>query len=405
MKVIGLMSGTSVDGIDAALVEITGQDLAVEARLLNAKTYAYPDALKQQIIKVSHNQPLSVAELAALDDEIAYQFAIAAKDVQTLNNKEQLIKAELIGSHGQTVYHRPPVADQKNLSQKKSLASASLERSSLGYSVQLGRGEVLADLLGIPTVSNFRVADIAAGGQGAPLVPKVDASLLTHATKHRAIQNLGGMGNVTYLPPRNQSNWLNDVRGWDTGPGNVLIDLAMAHVTQGKQHYDLNGAYAAEGQPCQDLVGKWLKQAYFAQKPPKSTGRELFNQEYLNCCRKDAQEYDLSSHDWLATITELTVASIVHSYRTFLPQIPDQILLCGGGSHNLYLQQRLQAELESSRVITTTQEGLDADYKEAIAFAILAYWRFHDNFPSNLPQVTSAQDSLSLGNLHVPYRR
>ena len=400
MKVIGLMSGTSVDGIDAALVEITGQNLAVEARLLNAKTYAYPDVLKQQIIKCSHNQPLSIAEFAALDDEIAYQFAIAAQDIQTLNSQEQFIKAELVGSHGQTVYHRPPISDQKN-----SISSTSLKRTSLGYSVQLGRGAVLADLLGIPTISNFRIADISAGGQGAPLVPKVDASLLTHSTKHRAIQNLGGMGNVTYLPPRNQSNWLNDVRGWDTGPGNVLIDLAMAQVTQGKQDYDLNGAYAARGQPCQELVHKWLKQAYFSQKPPKSTGRELFNQDYLNACQKDIQEYDLNSYDWLATITELTVASIVHSYRTFLPQFPDEILLCGGGSHNLYLQQRLQTELGSSRVITTTQEGLDADYKEAIAFAILAYWRFHDNFPSNLPQVTSARDSLSLGNIHVPYRR
>lgn len=407
MKVIGLMSGTSIDGIDAALVEITGQDLAVEARLLNAKTYVYPDALKEQIIKVSHDQSLSLAEFAALDDEIAYHFAIAAKDIQTHSQQEQFLKAELIGSHGQTVYHRPPVSAPENLNQEKSLVSGSVEKSNLGYSVQLGRGEVIADLVGIPTVSNFRVADIAAGGQGAPLVPKVDASLLTHPTKHRAIQNLGGMGNVTYLPPRNQTrnqtNWLNDVRGWDTGPGNILIDLAMAQVSQGKQHYDLNGAYAAQGKPCQKLVHKWLKQAYFGQKPPKSTGRELFNQDYLDCCWRDAQEYDLSSYDWLATITELTVSSIVHSYRTFLKQVPDEVLLCGGGSHNLYLQQRLQAELKSSRVITTTQEGLDVDYKEAIAFAILAYWRFNGNFPSNLPQVTSARSSISLGNIHLPY--
>ena len=403
MKVIGLMSGTSVDGIDAAMVEITGQNLNVQAQLLQAKTYPYPDTLKQKIIKVSHDQPLSIAEFAALDDEIAYQFAIAAKDIQAQTNEAHFVKAELIGSHGQTVYHRPPVADKKNSSPPKSIVSTSLARSALGYSVQLGRGEVIADLLGIPTVSNFRVADIAAGGQGAPLVPKVDASLLTHPTQHRAIQNLGGMGNVTYLPPRNQFNWLNEVLGWDTGPGNILIDLAMAQVTQGKQNYDLNGAYASRGQPCQELVQKWLKQAYFWQAPPKSTGRELFNQEYLNRCRQDADEYQLSSHDWLATITELTVASIVHSYRTFLKQVPDEVLLCGGGSHNLYIQQRLQTRLESSRVITTTQEGLDADYKEAIAFAILAYWRFEGNFPSNLPQVTSARESLSLGDIHFPY--
>lgn len=409
MKVIGLMSGTSVDGIDAALVEISGQGLAVEARLLAAKTYAYPDILKDQIIKVSHDQPLSVAEFAALDDEIAYQFAIAAQDIQTQTKEKQLVEAELVGSHGQTVYHRPPLLRQKQASLKKSTTSdatnpTSLARSKLGYSVQLGRGAVIADLLGLPTVSNFRAADIAALGQGAPLVPKVDASLLTHPTKHRAVQNLGGMGNVTYLPPSNQVNWLQQVRGWDTGPGNILIDLAMSQLTQGKQHYDLNGAYAAKGRPCHELVSKWLQQDYFGQHPPKSTGRELFNQDYLECCRLEAQEYQLDSYDWLATITELTVASIVHSYRTFLKQVPDEVLLCGGGSHNLYLQQRLQAELKSSRVITTTQEGIDADYKEAIAFAILAYWRFHGDFPSNLPQVTSARSSLSLGDIAFPHQ-
>ena len=404
MKVIGLMSGTSIDGIDAALVEIKGQNLAVKAQLLNAKTYPYPDTLKQEIIKVSHGQPLSIAEFTALDDEIAYHFAIAAKDIQS-----QTKEAALIGSHGQTVYHRPPILSNQKSSLKKPTnsdpnPSPSLARTDLGYSVQLGRGAIIADLMGIPTVSNFRAADIAAGGQGAPLVPKVDASLLTHPTKHRAVQNLGGMGNVTYLPPRNQVNWLQEVRGWDTGPGNILIDLAITQVTQGKQNYDFNGDYAARGKPCHELVSKWLKQNYFEQNPPKSTGRELFNQEYLVRCRLDADEYQLNSYDWLATITELTVASIVHSYQTFLKQVPEEVLLCGGGSHNLYLRQRLQAELKSSRVVTTAQEGVDSDYKEAIAFAILAYWRFHNDFPSNLPQVTSAREPLSLGDIAFPYR-
>jgi anhydro-N-acetylmuramic acid kinase len=383
MKVIGLISGTSIDGIDAALVEITGQDLALEIQLLNVQTYAYPTALKSKILEVCHNQPISMAELAQLDDAIAYQFAIAAQTIQ-----QGYSTAELIGSHGQTVYHRPPMKADSNF--------------ALGYSMQLGRGALIANLTGIPTVSNFRVADIAAGGHGAPLVSKIDVCLLSHPTQHRAIQNLGGIGNLTYLPPRNHPDWEQKIRGWDTGPANVLIDLAIAEITQGEQTYDRNGEFASQGKPCQKLVQQWLQQDYFLQPPPKSTGRELFNQNYLDRCWQDAQAENLSDADWLSTITELTVASIVHSYQTFLPQIPDEIFLCGGGSHNLYLRQRLQAELTSAQILTTDEIGLNGDFKEAISFAILAYWRYYCNFPGNLPQVTSANKPMLLGEIHHP---
>ena len=268
--------------------------------------------------------------------------------------------------------------------------------------MQLGRGEVIANLTGIPTVSNFRVADIAAGGHGAPLVPKIDACLLSHSTKHRAIQNLGGIGNVTYLPPRNHPDWEQKIRGWDTGPANVLIDLAIHQLTDGKQTYDKNGEWAAQGTPCKKLILQWLREDYFLQPPPKSTGRELFNRDYLARCWQDAKTEKLSDADWLATLTELTVASIVHSYQSFLPQIPDEVLLCGGGSRNLYLRQRLQAELPSAKILTTDEVGLNGDHKEAIAFAILAYWRYYCSFPGNLPQVTSANQSMLLGNIHLP---
>jgi anhydro-N-acetylmuramic acid kinase len=383
MKVIGLISGTSIDGIDAALVEITGQDLTLEIRLLKAQTYTYPTALKIKIIEVCHNRAISMAELAELDDAIAYQFAIAAQNIQQGD-----LTAELIGSHGQTVYHRPPVFKQGRL--------------TLGYTMQLGRGAVIANLTGITTVSNFRVADMAAGGHGAPLVSKIDVCLLSHSTQHRVIQNLGGIGNLTYLPPRNNPDWEQKIRGWDTGPANVLIDLAIAEITQGEQTYDRGGQFASQGRPCQKLVEQWLQQDYFLQPPPKSTGRELFNQNYLEQCRQDAKAENLSDADWLATLTELTVASIVHSYRTFLPQIPEAIFLCGGGSRNLYLRQRLQAELTSAQILTTDEVGLDGDFKEAISFAILAYWRYCCNFPGNLPQVTSANKPMLLGEIHQP---
>lgn len=380
-RVIGLISGTSVDGIDAALVEISGTDLDLKVQLLAGETYPYPQSLREKILAVCAGAPLSMAELAELDDAIAYQFSLASQNVQNVNTK-----AELIGSHGQTVYHRPP--------QKEGREGI----IQLGYSLQLGRGEVIAQLTGIDTVSNFRVADIAAGGQAAPLVPKVDAYLLSSATENRCIQNIGGIGNVTYLPAR-QGNWLEKVYGWDTGPGNALLDLAVEYYTEGSKNYDKDGRWAASGIPCVALVEQWLGQDYFQEAPPKSTGRELFGVDYLKQCLAEGEAYNLTPADMLATLTELTVSSIVHSYRSFLPQMPNEVLLCGGGSRNLYLKQRLQALLQPVQVLTTDEAGVSADFKEAIAFAVLAHWR-NLGIPGNLPQVTGAIAPVLLGNLH-----
>ncbi len=384
MKVIGLMSGTSVDGIDAALVEITGTKLDLKVQLLAGKTVPYPVDLRADILEVCGGKALSIAELAQLDDAIATQFAIAAQQIQA-----GVPKAELIGSHGQTVYHQPPTIEP-------------IEKFHLGYSLQLGRGAVIAQLTGSPTVSNFRAADIAAGGQGAPLVCKVDAYLLSHSDKYRAVQNLGGIGNVTLIPPYSRLNWEQEVLGWDTGPGNVLLDLTVQKLTNGRKSYDHNGQWAAQGTPNKKLVAHWLEHKFFQQAPPKSTGRELFGREYLAKCWQDAQQEQLTTTDWLATLSELTVASIVHSYQNFCPQLPEEILLCGGGSRNLYLRQRLQAELTSTKILTTDEVGLDGDYKEAIAFAILAYWRFQCSIPGNLPQVTGAKQPMLLGEIHLP---
>ncbi|HEY9748700.1 MAG TPA: anhydro-N-acetylmuramic acid kinase, partial [Allocoleopsis sp.] len=303
MYVIGLMSGTSVDGIDAALVEISGLETDLQVELLSGATYPYPAALRSQILAVGAGQPISMAEFAALDDAIAEQFAQAALAVQAGHTP-----AQLIGSHGQTVYHRPPKKDQR------ANDFPACSSSGLGYSLQLGRGAAIAHLTGISTISNFRVADIAAGGQGAPLVPRVDAYLLSHTTRSRCVQNIGGIGNVTYLPARSTADWEQQVRGWDTGPGNMLLDLAVQQLSQGARSYDQDGAWAATGTPCQALVEQWLQQDFFQQAPPKSTGRELFGLDYLRDCFADAEPYQLSDADFLATLTELTARSIAHSY-------------------------------------------------------------------------------------------
>ncbi|WP_310413757.1 anhydro-N-acetylmuramic acid kinase [Chamaesiphon sp. OTE_8_metabat_110] len=379
MKVIGLMSGTSVDGIDAALVEIAGTTLDLRVELLAGATYPYPDAIRSQILAVCSGERLSLLELAALDDAIADCFAQAVQAIQV-----DRPLAVLVGSHGQTLYHRP-TTDR-----------------AMGYSLQLGRGALIAAMTQIETIDNFRAADIAAGGQGAPLVPKPDAYLLGHPIEHRCIQNIGGIGNVTYLPPHNQPDWERQVCGWDTGPGNSLLDLAVTQLSQGKLTFDRDGAWAATGRSCKSLVQKWLEEDYFRAVPPKSTGRELFGAEYLQACLLDASAADLSAADLLATLTDFTASSIADSYRRFLPRLPDRVLLCGGGSRNLYLRQRLEHHLPHIAIETTDTAGLDGDYKEAIAFAVLAYWR-KCGIPGNFPLATGAKQAVLLGDVHPVY--
>ena len=376
MRVIGLMSGTSVDGIDTALVEMSGTTLDLRVELLAGETYPYPDRLRSQILAVCGGVKLSMSELAALDDEIAECFGRAAIAIQAGQDP-----AQLIGSHGQTVFHRPKTDAQ------------------MGYSLQLGRGELIAAIARITTIDNFRAADIAAGGQGAPLVPKTDAYLLSHPQEHRCVQNIGGIGNVTYLPPTSRSDWESGVCGWDTGPGNSLLDLAVTQLSQGKLTFDRDGAWAAAGSVCEPLVKKWLSQDYFQAPPPKSTGRELFGADYLQICLDDADRYQLTPADILATLADLTASSIADSYRRFLPQLPDRVLLCGGGSRNRYLRHRLQLHLPDTQVMTTDDVGVNGDYKEAIAFAVLAYWR-NLQIPGNLPTATGAKSPVLLGDVH-----
>ncbi|MEA5511732.1 anhydro-N-acetylmuramic acid kinase [Crocosphaera sp. UHCC 0190] len=379
MYCIGLMSGTSVDGIDAAFVEITGKELDLNIKFLSGITHFYPEKIRNKILEVCGGKSISMEELAQLDDEIALSFVEAVNKIKANNPP-----AGLIGSHGQTIFHRPPT------------------KEILGYSLQIGRGEMIANLTRITTISNLRVADIAAGGQGAPLVSKIDAYVLSHPKYHRCVQNIGGIGNVTYLPPHQQKDWETNIIGWDTGPGNVLIDLTVQKLTNGQKTYDKNGEWAAKGTPHQRLIKQWLAQDFFKQIPPKSTGRELFGPDYLEKCWQDAQTEKLSETDFLATITDFTAASIADSYYQFIQEPIDEILLCGGGSRNLYLKERIQYHCPDSTTVKITDEvGMNSDFKEAIAFAVLAYWRF-SGVPGNLPKVTGAKQAMLLGEIHLP---
>lgn len=271
MLVIGLISGTSVDGIDAALVEISGfttdSITNFQVTLLAGETIAYPKALREQILAVCAGAALPIADLAALDDAIAHHFAQAAIAIQTGHPT-----AELIGSHGQTVFHRPP--EQVRSTKLDPLSPLTSHLSPpLGYSLQLGRGDAIAHHTGITTISNFRAADIAAGGQGAPMVSKIDAYLFGQPHQSSCVQNIGGIGNLTYLPAMNhQKDWQAGILGWDTGPGNSLLDLAVQHLSQGAKTYDHNGDWAATGQISQSLVHHWLQHPFFTSHRPNRPG-------------------------------------------------------------------------------------------------------------------------------------
>ncbi len=395
MRIVGLISGTSVDGIDAAAVEVYGQEYDLQIEQLDGLTFPYPEELRRAILDLCAGEPIPLDELAGLDDAIADQFALAAQALIA-----QVGPVDLVASHGQTVYHRPAGSNPCSMNRT---ASGPGPGAGFGYSLQLGRGAVIAHHLGLPVASDFRRADIELGGQGAPLVPLVDLCLFSQPDQHRCVQNIGGIGNVAYLPPWDKTKRSQPPKtlGWDTGPGNSLIDIAVHHFSQGSQTYDRNGAWASQGRPCMELVTQWLDHPYLTQRPPKSTGRELFGWDFFRQCHVQTEQYALSEADVIASLTEFTAASIAQSYQSFLPNLPDQVLVCGGGSSNAWLLKRLRAYLETVAVVTTDDVGVSAAYKEAIAFAVLGFWRWH-GIPSNLPEVTGARTLVVLGQLNEP---
>lgn len=374
---IGLMSGTSVDGIDAALVEIIDRHTTLETNLIAGYTYPYADDLRAEILAVCAGEPRSLQQICELDDRIATSFAQAAIAIMAKGDR----LPELIGSHGQTVFHRPPDANAQN------------HQTKLGYSVQMGRGAVIAELTGIKTIADFRTADIEAGGQGAPLVPMIDALLLSDPNKHRACQNIGGISNVTFLSA--SSSDTEKVFGFDNGAGNVLLDMATQKLFA--EPFDRDGAIARQGKADLDLINKWLEHEFFVTAPPKSTGRELFSPAYLEARLAECEK--LSNYDILATLTEFTAMAIAKSYRDFLPVFPDEVLISGGGGRNGYLMERLQELLKPAIVMLTDELGLSSESKEAIAFAVLGYLRLKER-DGNLPSVTGAKRSVLLGKIY-----
>jgi anhydro-N-acetylmuramic acid kinase len=283
----------------------------------------------------------------------------------------------------------------------------------MGSTLQLGEPAVIAEMTGVPVVSNFRTRDMATGGQGAPLVPLADWLLLSHPTNIRAAQNIGGIANVTFLPPigknikpqRKEKAPLNDLSGlnhgvmaFDTGPGNMLIDEAARLTTDGVWNYDHDGVLASQGHVNDSLLAEWMAEPFFQQQPPRTTGRELFGIQRATEYWPQARQRGLGPNDIVATLTALTACSIEHAYRTFLPAFPDEIIVSGGGARNQMMMSMLAKRLAPARVVTSDDYGLDIESKEAVAFAVLAYETWHKR-PGNIPAATGASRAVVLGSI------
>jgi anhydro-N-acetylmuramic acid kinase len=384
--VIGLMSGTSVDGIDAAVVRLEGAPPSLKWEVLRHSHHSLDPELRAEIFVCFRPETGSVDRLCRLNFALGRAFGAAALDA-AYEAGLSITEIDMIGSHGQTLWHEPPVEDGR------------------GSTLQLGEPAVIAEMTGVPVVSNFRTRDMAAGGQGAPLVSLADWLLLSHPRKIRAAQNIGGIANVTYIPP-SLSLSSPDERGvgvegiiaFDTGPGNMLIDEAVRLATEGAQDYDHDGVLAAQGNVDESLLSEWLTEPYFGQRPPRSTGRELFGAQRAAEYWSQAGQRGLSPNDIVATLTALTVRSIEHAYRTFLPAFPDEVIVSGGGARNPTLMTMLARRLSPARVTTSEDYGLGIEAKEAVAFAVLAYESWHKR-AGNIPAATGASRAVVLGSI------
>jgi anhydro-N-acetylmuramic acid kinase len=379
MLVAGVMSGTSADGIDVALCRISPARPRPHIELIRHRAFPYPANLRKAVLGSMDARNTSAAELARLNWRLGEQYGDAVQAAA------QGYVLDLVGCHGQTIYHQ-------------GIAKPYAGRS-IACTWQLGEPALIAAAVHAPVVSNFRPADMVAGGQGAPLVPLLDATLFAHPRRARVLQNLGGIANLTLVPPGGS---LDQLIAFDTGPANMVID-ALAQQLFGKP-YDRGGRLAAAGTASESVVTALLRDPYYRRQPPKSAGREQYGAAFVERVLSLARRQRLSPHDILATATALTSRSIALAWRQFVaPRIDDasvDYIVAGGGARNVTLMRMLTADLApfGCRIQTTDDHGIPSEAKEAVAFALLAWQTWH-HLPGNVPAATGAARPAILGQI------
>ena len=387
--VVGMMSGTSVDGVDAALVEISGTDSEPKVKLLAFENKPYPPQVREKIFSLFTPANATVDKVGYMNFLLGEIYAKSALSViEKAGMKPEEI--DVIGSHGQTIWHAP--------------IPESPDGIPVAYTVQIGEGSVIAERTGILTVSDFRVADMAAGGQGAPLVPFSEYLLYRREKETILLQNIGGIGNMTVMPAGAKPR---DVFAFDTGPGNMIIDAVISAVTGGEKTYDAGGETAAKGKVCNALLDILKEEPYYRQPLPKTTGREHFGVQYTEKILSWWKENPIPVEDLLATVTDLTAYSIADAYERYvLPKYrASEIIVGGGGSYNATLLRFMKERFAPHGVAVRTQEdlGLSSDAKEAVAFALMADCCMRGR-ANTLPSVTGAEHPAVMGKISQPHK-
>jgi anhydro-N-acetylmuramic acid kinase len=382
LLVLGLMSGTSADAIDVALAKFSGSAPHLGAQLLKHTSINFPQAIRKEILRVAEQQPISAGELSQLNfrqGEVFAEAALTACKRFRIATK----KIALIGGHGQTIFHQ-------------GLPIPYLGRPTAS-TLQIGEPSIIAARTGITTIADFRPADIAQGGQGAPLVPYADYLFYRHPKLGRVSLNLGGIANITVLPAAAKPS---QVFAFDTGPANMLIDALVSHFTHGRHRYDQNAAIAQTGRSVPALVDELMRDPYLKQAPPKSTGREYYGRAYVKTLLAAARRHKAKPADTVRAATIFTALSIVDALHRFvLPKHEiHQLIVSGGGARNPLILAQLAAALPEIEVVPSAKLGVPEDAKEAYAFALMAYETFHQR-PSNLPSATGAIGPAILGKI------
>lgn len=390
-NVIGLMSGTSVDAIDAVLAEIEGHASEARAQVLAFQSYPFPPGMRERIFALFRPETAKVDQICYLDFLIGELFAEAVNALL----KDCRLDAEtvdLVGSAGQTIWHAPrPVKEEMGV---EWIDHPIQTRSTLA----IGQSAVIAERTGIITIGDLRVRDVAAGGHGAPLIAYADWVLCGSKTLGRCVQNIGGIGNVTYLPPDAK---LGEVIAFDTGPGNMVIDALTELATSGRMKYDRDGQLARSGKIREPILTEWMRNPYFDLRPPKTTGRERFGIQFAQRAFAMAQSHAVPVEDLIATATAMTAHSIARAYRDWIQPLGpiDEVILGGGGSRNGYLIEMLRDQMPGVRLLRHEDIGIDSKAKEPLAMAIIA----NDSLmglPTNAPGATGGRPSV-LGKISL----